>query len=79
MPAYTDREAHVSWGLEGDALHLRCEACGATETVADYENGEQPARFIFRPRSPYGWARMQCHSCGEHSERRLPFIKSLKV
>lgn len=49
-------------------LHLLCEVCGATETVADYGQGERPARFELQPKLAYGWARMRFHTCGDRSE-----------
>lgn len=70
---YTHREAHVSYGREGDAMHIRCEACGATETVADYEHGEASRHFIFKLSDAYGWARVKCFGCGEDAEWRRPF------
>ena len=70
---YTHREAHVCWVEQGDTLHLLCDVCGATESVAEYGQGERPERFDFQPKLPYGWARMRCHTCGARSERRLPF------
>lgn len=73
MTKYTHSDAHVFWAYEGDALHLLCLACGATETVPEYGQGENPTHFLFKPKLPYGWTQMRCHRCGEHSERRLPF------
>lgn len=70
MQCLSTERSPISYGRDEEALHIRCDAYGATETVPGYGQGEQPAHFLFQSELPYGWARMQCRSCAEHSEHR---------
>ena len=63
------RLGKISMVRDGDAAAFACEKCGATENVANYENGQKPKRFEWNI-----WMKSEhakCLACNESHDSNL--------